>query len=296
VHRAGRSHVNADALSRRPCYESACKLCSGLEDKDNENETISEEEERGMRENGISRGVTINKDELLFKIWTKEELRTKQVEDPDIRQIMEWKINGRPEWKDISAMSPVTKSYWAQWASIAVVDGILYRRSEDASGREVKYLYLTPRAIQYEVLRNLHDYLTAGHFGMKKTLARVRQRFYWMNLRWSVENWFRKGSTCWDRFQKQIRETNIYSLLKITSRSGPKPLLSQINKQLQSQKCWSSSSSLGLGSLWSYILTRGGISSLKLFENFVGYLELIKREQLLTILSRMEWWNVLTRQ
>jgi hypothetical protein len=52
-----------------------------------------------MRENGISRGATINKDELLFQIRTKEELRTKQVEDPDIRQMMEWKINGRPEWK-----------------------------------------------------------------------------------------------------------------------------------------------------------------------------------------------------
>ena len=54
---------------------------------------------KGMRENGISRGATINKDELLFQIRTKEELRTKQVEDPDIRQMMEWKINGRPEWK-----------------------------------------------------------------------------------------------------------------------------------------------------------------------------------------------------
>lgn len=199
VHRAGRSHVNADALSRRPCYESACKFCSALEDKDKENEAISEKEERGVRESVISRGATMNQDELLFQTWTKEELRAKQEEDSDIRRVMDWKANGRPEWEDIAAMSPVTKSYWAQWASIDLVDGILYRRWEDASGREVKYLYLTPKALQDDVLRNLHDSPTAGHFGVKKTLARVRQRFYWINLRWTVENWCRKCLKCASR-------------------------------------------------------------------------------------------------
>lgn len=34
VHRAGRSHMNADVLSRRPCYESECNVCSKLEEKD----------------------------------------------------------------------------------------------------------------------------------------------------------------------------------------------------------------------------------------------------------------------
>ena len=129
VHRAGRSHVNADALSRRPCYESACKFCSALEDKDNESQKIRGREERSMLENGTSRGMTFEaQDELLFQIWTKGELRTKQLEDPHIKPLIEWNISGRPEWQEVSCMSPVTKSYWAQWESIEMVDGILYRR------------------------------------------------------------------------------------------------------------------------------------------------------------------------
>ena len=83
-------------------------------------------------------------DELLFQISTKGELRTKQLEDPHIKPLIEWNISGRPEWQEVSCLSPVTKSYWAQWESIEMVDGILYRRWEDASGRDVKYLYLTP--------------------------------------------------------------------------------------------------------------------------------------------------------
>ena len=191
AHRAGRSHVNADALSRRPCYESACKFRLALEDKGKENEAIREKEERDVRERVISRGATMNQDKRLFQTWTKEELRTKQEEDPDTRLVMDWKANERPEWEDIAAMSPVTKSYWAQWASIDMVDGVLHRRWEDRSGCEVKYLYLTPKVVQDDVLRNLHDSPTAGHLGLKKTIARVRQRFHWINLKWTGENWCR---------------------------------------------------------------------------------------------------------
>ena len=103
-HRAGKSHVNADALSRGPCYESASKFCSALEDGDNEGQKIREREERSMLENGTSRGVTFEpQDELLFQIWTKEEPRTKRLEDLYIKP-----------WQEVSCMSPVTKSYWAQ--------------------------------------------------------------------------------------------------------------------------------------------------------------------------------------
>ena len=149
VYLAGRSHINADALSQRPCYESACKYCSALEDKDkdNENQTLRERDKRIMFENGTSRGATMEQDEPLFQIWTKEELKTKQLEDPHFKPLIEWNTSGRPEWQEFSCMSPVTKSYWAQWGSIEMVDGILYRRWEDASGRDVKYLYVTPKAI-----------------------------------------------------------------------------------------------------------------------------------------------------
>ena len=138
---------------------------------------------KSMLENGTSRGVTFEaQDKLLFQILTKEELRTKQLEDPHVKPLIECNISGGPEWQEVSCMSPVTKSYWAQWGSIEMVDGILYRRWEDASGRDVKYLYLAPKVIQDDVLQNLHDSPTAGHFGVKKMFAYVRQHFYWTNL------------------------------------------------------------------------------------------------------------------
>ena len=76
VHRSGKSHVNADALSRRPCYESACKFCAALESKDHENRTFSELEDGEILGNRTSRGATLNEDGRSFQVWTKEELRT----------------------------------------------------------------------------------------------------------------------------------------------------------------------------------------------------------------------------
>lgn len=59
--------------------------------------------------------------------------------------------------------------------SYEMISGILYRRWEEPDGREVRHLLLAPKSIQEEILRSLHDLPTAGHFGVKKTMARVRQ-------------------------------------------------------------------------------------------------------------------------
>ena len=196
VHRAGKSHMNADVLSRRPCYESECKFCSSREERDAPNNAIDDTDERNECKSNVVRSTTKSTEPVLLS-WTREQLRTMQMQDPDIGPIVEWKRRGqRPEWQDISAMSVVTKSYWTQWESIVMIDEILYRRWEGPYGKEVRYLYLTPKVIYDDVLRNLHDSPTSGHFGIKKTLARVRLRFYWMKLRWTVENWCKRYEKC----------------------------------------------------------------------------------------------------
>ena len=119
-----------------------------------------------MLENGTSRGATLNLDELLYQIWITEKLTTKQLEDPHIKLI---NVSERQEWQEVSCMSPVTNSFWAQSESIEVADAIFYRRWEDASRHDVKY--------QDCVLQNLHDFPAARYFTVKKTLARARQRF-----------------------------------------------------------------------------------------------------------------------
>jgi hypothetical protein len=144
VHCAGKSHMNADVLSRRPCYESECKFCSNLEEKDAPNDATDGTDRRHDCKSNVVRSTTKPTQPLLLS-WTRDELRTMQMQDPDIGPIVEWKRHSkRPDGQDISAMSLVTKS---QWESIVMIDEILYRRWEGPYGKEVRYLYLTPKVI-----------------------------------------------------------------------------------------------------------------------------------------------------
>jgi hypothetical protein len=46
------------------------------------------------------------------------------------------------------------------------------------------------------VLTQLHNSVTGGHLGIKKTLSKVRERFSWFKQRQDVENWCRHCDIC----------------------------------------------------------------------------------------------------
>jgi hypothetical protein len=111
-----------------------------------------------------------------------------------IQQEME--TGQRPEWKDIADRSPTYKSYWAQWKSLAVRNGILERNWESAKGRSTVAQIVIPRSKVKDVLTELHDGRSGGHVGINKTSNKVRQRFYWLYARADIENWCRQCDTC----------------------------------------------------------------------------------------------------
>ncbi|GBL58161.1 Retrovirus-related Pol polyprotein from transposon 297 [Araneus ventricosus] len=111
-HRKGTSHGNADALSRRPCTESG-KHCTNAGKKFGMEIDIS-----------VKVLTTTSVDP-----WSSCEIQKAQLEDPNIKPILEKKLNSadRPSWQEIAPESPATKRYWALWDSLYLKDGVLYR-------------------------------------------------------------------------------------------------------------------------------------------------------------------------
>ena len=59
-----------------------------------------------------------------------------------------------------------------------------------------RWQLVVPQLLRKEVLEQLHGSPTCGHFGVTKTLARIRERFFWPRCRQSVEEWCRKYEKC----------------------------------------------------------------------------------------------------
>ncbi|GFW79593.1 retrovirus-related Pol polyprotein from transposon 412 [Trichonephila clavipes] len=188
-HRKGSSNGNADALSRRPCPEN-CRHCSRVETK----------YDYAIRQ--ITTSTATPPDP-----WSDEKVREDQMADPDIKPLIEFmeSSSNKPSWQDISAYSPTTKQYWALWNSLHLRNGVLYRKFESEDGKTFRWQLVLPRSRIPEVLKELHGSPTGGHFGVMKTLHRVRERFFWGKVRADVEQWCKSCDACSARKGPKIR-------------------------------------------------------------------------------------------
>ncbi|GFU29152.1 retrovirus-related Pol polyprotein from transposon 412 [Trichonephila clavipes] len=84
-----------------------------------------------------------------------------------------------------------------EWCSIPKIE------SED--GKTFRWQLVLPRSRIPEVLKELHGSPTGGHFGVMKTLHRVRERFCWGKVRADVEQWCKSCDACSARKGPKIR-------------------------------------------------------------------------------------------
>ncbi|GBN21411.1 hypothetical protein AVEN_246369-1 [Araneus ventricosus] len=116
--------------------------------------------------------------------WSVSEIQKAQLEDPDIRPILEKKLKlaDRPSREEIAQESPATKRYWTLWDSLYLKDGVLYRKWESDDGRSCRWQLILPKSRIQAVLQETHDSASGGHFGVMKTLRRTREQYYWDRL------------------------------------------------------------------------------------------------------------------
>ncbi|GFU29445.1 hypothetical protein TNCV_418801 [Trichonephila clavipes] len=169
-YRKGSAHGNVHALSRRPCPESF-KYCSRIEKK-------------FCVKDQIVRQITAQSTSALDP-WSDESIRKDQLADPEIKPIIEFKESSdeKPSWQDIASFHPTTKRYWALWESLHLRNGVLYRKWESDDGKTFRWQLILPKTRISTVLKELHVSPTGGHFGVMKTLQKVRECFYWNNVR-----------------------------------------------------------------------------------------------------------------
>lgn len=75
-------------------------------------------------------------------------------------------------------------------------DGIMYRQVKSDDNRELTEQLVLPKQCREGVLKASHDIPLAGHLGKKKTLNRIKQRFYWPGMSKDVTDYYKSCETC----------------------------------------------------------------------------------------------------
>jgi len=134
--RVGAKHGTADALSRRPClpddyrhYDQANSSNDGITD-------LLPSSRRAMHQ--------------LAPHWSVKDLQLAQLKDNTIGPIARWLKNSqdRPPKSDVSPYSEATKLYWAQWDSLHLKDGLVYRLWETPAGDSSVWQLLLPKKLR----------------------------------------------------------------------------------------------------------------------------------------------------
>ena len=118
----------------------------------------------------------------------------KQKSDKDLTLIRKWVEKGeKTELKEITGESITVKSMWAQFDQLAIIDDVLVMRLE---GLNTKLQVLVPMTERRTILSHYHDNRTSAHLGLRKTLAKIRQGYYWPGLQKDVKLYVAGCSFC----------------------------------------------------------------------------------------------------
>jgi len=123
--------------------------------------------------------------------------RQEQLNDLDISIFLLGKeVDTRPMWQEVASKGTPAKIYWFYWDSLQVRNGILYKRSETPNLKNTIIQLIVLKTRIKQILEKAHDSPSGGHFGINKTLEKIRKRFYWASCKQDVEEWCKSCKVC----------------------------------------------------------------------------------------------------
>jgi hypothetical protein len=103
---------------------------------------------------------------------------SEQERDEDIMWIKELILinkDKRPRLNKIE--NPIRRCLYREYDNLRVLDGLVYRSTEDINGYN-RMQYVLPKNMIEKVLDKIHTTIYSGHLGRRKTYRKIIERFY----------------------------------------------------------------------------------------------------------------------
>ena len=185
--------------SQAPSFGGRVNLPSHSNDQAFENPptSIVTSQDRGESPRGISK-----RSKGKFSNWadsyTVDQLRQAQKNDAVVLKVTELKCQSDILDKaKLCQESHEVRTLCSQWSQLELRQGILYRKWDPSNTKDKSVnQYVVPQALRQEILHQLHNHKTSGHLGVRRTLCKVRERFYWPGYKQDITRWVSKCKVC----------------------------------------------------------------------------------------------------
>ena len=96
-----------------------------------------------------------------------------------------------------SSHSHEVRTLCSQWSQLELRQGILYKKWVPSNIKDKSISqYVVPQTLRQEILPQLHNHKTSGHLGVRRTLCKVREKFYWPGYKQDMTRWVSKCKVC----------------------------------------------------------------------------------------------------
>ena len=142
--------------------------------------------------------VEVTPETMFIPSYTSKDIQMLQREDKDLGILHSWLDDkSLPSRDEVAQYSPAVRKYWLNTENIVRKKGVLYQKRWVYVPQEtLKYQLLIPKALRQEIIRNNHDTLLSGHFGVNKTSSKIKKKYYWYQMDQDIRLYIRQCKQC----------------------------------------------------------------------------------------------------
>ena len=132
-----------------------------------------------------------------------------------LQKVKEWlETDSKPTSDTIFGECYVVRSLIGQWSILAIHEGVLCR-SWNVCGKSITYQQaLVPLAHRRQVLHFCHDVRASCYLGVRKTLSKIRQHYFWPDMSNDVRLYIAGCEKCWKRKRPLKHKRALMQLVK----------------------------------------------------------------------------------
>ena len=204
IHRPGKDLQNADGLSRLQTPENEPNNLEKSETNSAEIKCFDFNGQKTMDQNKFQ-NADKNFHEDTFETYALNahpydpiKIKNNQRADPDLIQLILFLECKEPYTAEVP--SEVSQEKCEDF--ILNEDKILYKMKKEPQPFEPQKLLVIPNSMKTEIIKACHDDALGGHFGIDRTLRKIKTKYWWPHMYNQIKDWIDSCKECMMRKRK----------------------------------------------------------------------------------------------